>query len=68
MEDICGDNSDQTEEAWSTHRQPNGQQASSASLHVEKGATGETRMRFDSFVCPLQYINTFTPMEFEEVI
>lgn len=31
------------------------------------GAADGTQMRVDNLVCPMAFVNVFTPMEFEEV-
>lgn len=36
-------------------------------VEVEGGTLGEVRMRVGKYVCPMRLVNTFTPMEFEEV-
>lgn len=37
------------------------------SVEIEGGKAGELRMRVGKYVCPTKFVNTFTPMEFEEV-
>lgn len=37
------------------------------SVEIEGGKAGELRMRVGKYLCPTRLVNTFTPMEFEEV-
>lgn len=35
-------------------------------VEMTGGHSGEVRMRVGKYVCPVEYVNTFTPIEFEE--